>query len=397
VRSRLPLLAVLLVALATGTALAGPRDTLDRLADEFYWAVQTRRLRPSLGDRGNAAWLARLDRFARRLDRIQASSLGAEARTTRDLLRSGIDSERRYLADGWILEDLNAMDSLLLTIHDAVFATEHRTVADWTWVVSSLRQSRRFARDYTVLLERGLAAGRIQPAEVVRSSITLAAMLGSQSGRTNPLLALEAELERSLAGHRRLPDLRRALRRALREEALPAHRDLARFLRTRYLPRAPARLAPASYAHTIERHLGPGHDPARLARQARRDVDRLHGEIESIARSIDPSMKSLPDFMKRLARRKSETFASGDELLAVTRAEVARAEEIARTILPVPANQVDVSPMPKTDERTEDAQYIATGPTSSMASSATSSPPSSATKPSPATTSRASTPRRPTT
>ena len=363
-RSRTLLAAIVLVAALAGAAQAGGRDRLDALADDFYWAVQARGLRPSLSQRGNATWLARLDQFSRRLDRIQSSALGAEARTTRQVLRDAIDSERRYLTDGWIHEDLNALDSLLLTVPNAVDATEHRTVADWTWVISSLRQSRRFARDYTALLEHGLATGRIQPAAVVRSSIALCAMLGSQSGRRNPLLALESELERSLAGHRRLPELRRALRRALRDDALPAHRELARFLRTRYLPRAPAHMSAASYAHALERHLGPGQDPRRIARQGRREVDRLYREIDELARSIDPAMKSLPDFMNGLARRKSERFASGAELLAVTRAEVARADQIARDLLPVPDGTVDVVPMPKTDERTEDAQYIATGPTS---------------------------------
>jgi uncharacterized protein (DUF885 family) len=362
VRSRV-LLAVILLTAAAGAARAGSRESLDALADEFYWAVQTRGLRPSLGERGNAAWLARLDQLGRRLDRIRSAGLGEEGRTTREVLRAAIDTERRYLTDGWILEDLNAMDSLLLTVPSAVDATAHQTVADWNWVIASLRMSRRFARDYSRLLERGLAAGRGQPADVVRSSIALAAMLGSASGRRNPLLALEGELERSLAGHRRLPELRRALRRALREDALPAHRELARFLRTRYLPRAPARLSAASYAHALERHLGPGRDPQQLARQGRREVERLYREIESTARSIDPGMNSLPDFMNGIARRKSERFSSGAELLAVTRAEVARAERIARSILPVPGGTVEVTPMPKTDERTEDAQYIATGPT----------------------------------
>ncbi len=366
-RSRIVLLGLVVamaLAAAPQAAGAGSRQSLDTLADEFYWAVQARHLRPTLSDRGNASWLARLDGFERRLGRIASARLGEEARTTRQVLGAAIDQERRYLTEGWILEDLNGLDSLLLTVHSAVDATARRTVADWTWVISSLRQSDRFARDYTRLLRRGLAANRIQPAAVVESSIELASMLGSRSAGRNPLLALEAELDKALAGHRRLPDLRRQLRRALREVALPAHRDLARFLRTEYLPKAPTHLAPASYAHAIERHLGAGHDPARLARQGRREADRLYQEIEKTARSIDPSMKSLSRFMSNLARRKSERFASGDELLAVTRDEVARAETLATGPLPTPPSAVTVEPMPKTDEKTEDAQYIASGPTS---------------------------------
>ncbi len=363
----------LLLVLAVSTALsaagprlaeAGSRQSLDTLADEFYWATQARHLRPTLSDRGNATWLARLDGFERRLTRIKSSRLGEEARTTRQVLRDAIDQERRYLTEGWILEDLNALDSPLLTTYSAVDAVEHKTVADWTWVISSLNHSKRFAADYTRLLRRGLAANRAQPAAVVTSSIELASMLGSTSARRNPLLALEAELARNLAGHPRLPDLRRQLRAALRDVALPAHRDLARFLRTEYLPRAPTHLNPSSYAHAIERHLGPGHDPARLARQGRRAVDRLYAQIEETARSIDPNMKSLSTFMSNLSRRKSERFASGDELLAVTRAEVARAETLATDLLPTPKSTVSVEPMPKTDEKTEDAQYIASGPTS---------------------------------
>jgi uncharacterized protein (DUF885 family) len=366
VRSRILVLALVFAAIAAlaHPAAGGSRQSLDRLADELYWAVQARRLRPTLSDRGNATWLARLDGFQRRLARIETSRLGAEARTTRTLLASALDAERRYLTDGWILEDLNAMDSPLLTIHDAVNATERRTVADWEWVIASLDQSPRFARAYTDLLRRGLAARRVQPAVVVRSSIELAAMLGSASARRNPLLALEPELTRALAGHARLPELRRRLRAALRDHALPAHRGLARFLRREYLPHAPPHHSAASYARAVERHLGPGHDPARLARQGRRAIDRLYKEIERTARTIDPDMTSLDHFMAGLSRRQSERFASGQELLDVTRSEVAIAESLARDLLPIPPSSVTVEPMGKTDERTEDAQYIATGPTS---------------------------------
>ena len=354
--------AVLAAAAAAGPASAGSRQSLDSLADEFYWALQARQLRPTLSDRGNATWLARLDGFQRRLDRIKTSNLGHEARTTRQLLAAALDNEHRYLTDGWILEDLNAMDSPLLTIHSAVDAIEHKTVADWEWVISSLNGSRRFARNYSNLLRRGLAAGRAQPAVVVESSIELASMLGSASGRRNPLLALEAELARTLAGHPRLPELRRRLRTALQKEALPAHRELARFLRAEYLPRAPAHHRAESYARAVERHLGPGRDPARLARQGRRAVDRLYKEIEKTARGIDPKMKSLSSFMAGLSRQKGEKFASGSDLIAVTRAEVQVAESLARTLLPLPPSTVTVEPMGKTDERTEDAQYFATGP-----------------------------------
>lgn len=361
-RSRVLLVLLFLVAAAV-PARAGSRQSLDILADDFYWAVQARKLRPTLSDRGNATWLARLDGFQRRLSRIKTARLGAEARTTRTLLAAALDAERRYLTEGWILEDLNAMDSPLLTIHDAVNATERRTVADWEWVIASLDQSPRFAGSYTELLRRGLAAGRVQPAVVVRSSIELAAMLGSPSPRRNPLVALEAELARTLAGHPRLPELRRRLRSALRDRALPAHRALARFLRREYLPQAPPHHGPASYARAVERHLGPGHDPARLARQGRRAIDLIYREIEKTARTIDPDMTSLDSFMAGLSRRQSERFASGQELLDVTRREVAIAESLARDLLPIPPSAVTVEPMGKTDERTEDAQYIATGPT----------------------------------
>ena len=356
--------AAALTAAASNPSQAGSRQSLDTLADEFYWATQSRHLRPTLSDRGNATWLARLDGFDRRLARIKSSRLGEEARTTRQLLRAAIDQERRYLTDGWILEDLNALDSPLLTTYSAIDAIDHKTIADWTWVISSLNHSKRFTADYTRLLRRGLAAHRAQPAAVVESSIELASMLGSTSARRNPLLALEAELEKNLANHPRLPDLRRQLRAALRDVALPAHRDLATFLRTEYLPKAPRHLSPSSYAHAIERHLGPGHDPATLARQGRREVARLYAQIEKTARTIDPDMKSLSTFMSNLSRRKSERFASADDLLAVTRAEVARAETLATDLLPTPPSSVTVEPMPKTDEKTEDAQYIASGPTS---------------------------------
>jgi len=359
---RAVLVAITLLAVSPASAQTRSEKNLNTLADDFFWEQQDRQLRPKLSAAGNKAWLAKLRTFESRLGRIKSSALSSEGRVTREMLRQGITHESRFIREGWIQQNLNGHDSLLLTTYEAIQAVERKTVADWRWVIKALASSDRLVTDYITLLEAGMRSGRMQSVDVVDSAIDQSKMFASKSARTNPFVALESELAKTMRGHPRRAELAAELKKAL-ATSQPAYARLTRFLQRRYRPKAPKRpRSKKAYAFNVEKHLGPGYEPNKLAALGRREVARLYRELDKTARQINPKMKSLSSFMNGLSRRKSESFKNGAELLKATQHEVARARHFSKnSIRQVPGERIDVRPMHKADEATEDAQYISTG------------------------------------
>lgn len=351
----------LLLLIGATAAAASSRENLDAIADDFYWALQERELRPKLTPQGNAAWLRKLKKLQRRLAHIKVANLDQQGRITRRLLRADLRGQRAYVERGWITEDLNGTVSLMQTIIDAVSASENRTVNDWRWTIKTLRHAERFVGDYIELLERGIREGRTRSKPAVRSAIRVLRSLSSESARNNPLVALEAQLERSMKDHPRLPGLRRELHEAIHRRAVPAHRRLREFLQTKYLPKA-SELGEnrERYLYHMAKHLGPDHStPEEIHRFGREEVNRLLGELKREAKRIAPETKSLERFMRGLTA--SSSYRDGKQLIQAAETEVGKAKELARAHLPVPRSEVRVEPVSAHEEATVEAQYMPTG------------------------------------
>jgi uncharacterized protein (DUF885 family) len=337
----------------------------NRVADDFFWTLQDRLLDPQLSERGNAVWLAQLAWFARRARRLKTSRMTRQGRITHELLLDAIDTQQRHVLEGHMEEELNSMDSLMLSVWMWSQVTPRETVRDWRAIIKRLSRCDRFVEEYVTMLRGGMAAGHIRPFEVVQSCIETLGKLGSTSVNRNPLLALTAELEETLARRKQLPKLRRQLRDALHRVALPAHRRLRSFLRRTYLPRAPRRPGDRGrYLHYLRIHLGSDYQPESLMIGAHREVERLHRQLERTARRLDPGMTSLSSFMRALNRRKDSSYASADEVMDDAVEEVLIAREQARSMVAVPLDELTVCPVPVTREAIMEAAYIKTGPTS---------------------------------
>ncbi len=251
--------------------------SVNRVADEFFWALQDRLLDPQLSERGNAQWLAQLNWYDRRARRLKTSRLTEQGRITHELLLDAIEFQRRHLLEGHLEEELNSMDSLMLSVWMWSQVTPRETVRDWRAIIKRLARCDRFVEEYIAMLRDGLANERIRPFEVVKSCIETLGKLGSTAKKRNPLLALIGELEETLARRKQLPELRRDLRDALYRVALPAHRRLSSFLRRTYLARAPRRPGNRErYLHYLKIHLGSEYQPESLMLSAHREVERLH-------------------------------------------------------------------------------------------------------------------------
>ncbi|MCA9667236.1 MAG: DUF885 domain-containing protein [Myxococcales bacterium] len=356
---------LLIGLLVAGTAFARNRSitNLNAIADDYYWALQARQLRPNFSKRGNEAWVAKLRNLELRLKHIKSSNLDQQSRITFKMLAGELETQRRYITRGWIKEDINGTESPLHTMVSAIEASELKSVNDWRWTIKTLKSSARFIDSYIKLLQQGIAEDRTRARDVIESSIKSLGVLTSRSKRKNPFLALEGQLEKALAGKPQLKALRRELRAVVHDTVLPAHDKLKTFLKKEYLPHAgPLGASRERYLHHMALHLGKKHrTPESLAEWGRREVERLQKELLETAKKLDPNVKDVRAFMGRINRQKSTKYESGQALIDATQKEITRSNELARMHLALPKSKVTVTRVPKHQEATVAAQYMPTG------------------------------------
>jgi len=353
----------LVLCSVAASAESGSSKSLSVIADEFYWALQERSVRPNFSPRSNAAWVKKIERFERRLKHVKKAKLGGSARITYRMLKGELASQKEYVTKGWIQRDINGTDSPLHTVAEFASAEMYKNVTDWKWAIKTLKTGKTFLRSYIQNLEAGLEAGNIQNRQSIETSIASLKILTSKNAKLNPFLQLEPALAKSLKGKPQLAQLRKELHQAV-NEIIPAHAELSSFLKTKYLPKA-SRLGKDRkvYLHHMERHLGPGHEsPEVLGTWGRSEVDRLHRELEKTIRKIDPKAKNLASFMRRFNSRKSNQYKNAKDFIDSSKLEVKRSRELARKHMAIPRSSVDVKPVAKHQEATVAAQYYPNGP-----------------------------------
>jgi uncharacterized protein (DUF885 family) len=360
------LVAVLALVIAAATpALAGSRSAgnLAAIADDYYWALQTRLLRPSYSGRANRAWLDKIGSFQRRLARIKKANLEPQARITFRMLEADLAEQREYLKGGWLARDINGTQSPMQTLAE-VAGTDQRNINDWKWTIKTLKNSQRLMDSYIALLDSGLASGRPQSREAVRSAIRSLDVLVSKDRKANPFLAMDDLMSEALKGRPQLEPLRAELRQVVKDVVIPSHERLRSFLRAKYMPRAGKLGADrAAYLHHMDKHLGPEHpSPEELNRWGKKEVLRLKEELRQTARKIDPGMRDLQGFMKALNDRPGNAYADAADLIQSSEKEIVRARELARKQVPVPRSKVRVRPVAKYQEETVAAQYFSNAP-----------------------------------
>ena len=357
-------IAALLVRAPAAAAESAETVELAQVADRYYWALQNRLLRPNFSPQANRFWVDKLEALTWRLEAIDRRKLGPQARVTYRMLAADLEAQRAYVTEGWLSRDINGTESPAQTLAGVAGNDAIQTVNDWKWTIKTLKNSQRFMDTYIDTLEAGLERGTPQTREAVQSAIRSLEILTSADPAANPFLAMEARLARTLAGKPQLEPLRAELRQVVRETVIPSHRKLQTFLRTKYLPRAGKLGADRkAYLHHMRRHLGPDHArPEELHAWGRKEVARLTRELERTAKQINPKARSLSSFMAGLKRRKDNRYASPQELIDASYAEIDRARELARAHLPVPRTRVTVRPVAPHQQDTVAAQYYASGP-----------------------------------
>ena len=349
---------LLLLPLVT-QAESGSVKNLNTVADDYFWALQDRQLRPRVTPKANATWVKKLAGFEGRLKRIKTSNLDQQARITYRMLGDELKSQRSYVKDGWIKEDINGSESLMHSVVGGATASDNRTVADWRWTIKTLKNSSGFVKGYIGQLRGGVQEGRMRAAPVIESSIASLKVLTSANKQKNPFLALQTQLEKSMAGKKQLPALRKELHKVLHLNVLPSHKQLRTFLEKEYLPRAP-KLGQdrGRYLHHMAQHLGSKHPtPEALGKWGRKEVARLQKELGKTIKEINPRAASTSSFMNGLNRRKSNRYSNGQELMDATYREIKKTRGLARGMAPIPRSRVRVTRVEPYQEATVAAQY----------------------------------------
>ncbi len=340
---------------------ARARRELDAIAEELGAAIARRERRLVLDAATNERWARRLDVLAARIAAVDPAALDREAQLTRDVLVDEITRARALVREGWLERDVNGTSSGVHALVEIVASFERRGWRDFRWTVERLGEARAWADSYVALLERGLARGEIAPRPAVASAIASLDAMRAVHAPKNPFRELGdelAELARRRP-HRDARALRRELERVVREEVVPALARVRTYLVRRYLPRAPARVDAATYAHFLALHLGEDHEsPAAIGAWGRREVAALRSELRSAVRAAFGARASLPRAMRRLSVDAAQRFRTEEELLRTARSEVERARAIVERAVPVPPGKLRVERIPPHQDATMLAQYL---------------------------------------
>lgn len=301
--------------------------------------------------------LAAVDRWRQEEDRwlaqahALASRVGSErARLAVRLLEAHLEGRRAMRACERELWDVSAQWSWLIRLNMAAVAQPAATAAERADALARARAIPARIRGEEERLRAGLARGLVATSYNVQTVVAQLDEILAGPVERSPFYVPAARSGDAAFGE--------AVGRVLVEEVFPVLRTHRDFLRQEYLPRAPERmvLPAACYRGALLRATGRHLDPDALHEQGLREVARVRGELEAVARANGaPSAEAL---WARIRADPSLQPQSSDELLAMARATITRVRPLlARWIPALPAADVVVRPLAPFEERFTAAHY----------------------------------------
>jgi len=268
---------------------------------------------------------------------VPAERLDASDRITFLLLRERLEAEHGLDAcrfHEWTVD--SGGGSLFGELSYLVEAHTVASAADAANLVSRMRQGARLVDAMIANLSRGLADGRVAPAEKVRRAID---QLDVELGRpvedwpmTRPAWALPGGGDAWRAGERER--LAGELRDVVRTQIAPAFIRLRDVLRDRVLPAARTEAeglaglpdGEVCYRAAIRYHVGLAMAPDELHALGLAEIERSDRELAALGRSV----LGTSDLASTIARLRSDPalyFTSREEILAAAQRALDRAKE----------------------------------------------------------------------
>ena len=192
---------------------------------------------------------------------------------------------------------------------------------DFQDYIARLKDFRRYADQQIELLRAGIEAGLVQPAIIMRDSVSQAESHVVEDPRQSLLLQNVSEEVRESMGEEAWNATADEIAAAIESSVIPAYRQFAEFLRREYLPACRGPISASAlpggrefYRDRVRRFTTIDVTPQELHETGRKENARIRGEMESIREAVEFD-GDLPAFLRHLRTDPKFYARTPDELL----------------------------------------------------------------------------------
>ena len=273
------------------TNVGDPRGQ-DRLADDSPEAIERRAEK-------------RRD-FLRTLLKISTNDLSPSKQIEFELLRSRLE---RQLSDHEFqthLMPINNREGFHISFPELPRVMDPRSKQDFADYVARLKDFDRYSNEQIELLRRGIAAGLVQPAIIMRDSVSQAT--SHVVDNTDESLFLKNISEEARAGFDKAEwsKIEAEIRAAIESSVIPSYQRFAKFLEEDYLPACRGPIGANSlpdgrefYSDRVRRFTTIDISPEELHETGIRENARIRAEMEAIRERVGFD-GDLPAFLEHL-------------------------------------------------------------------------------------------------
>lgn len=273
------------------TNVGDPRGQ-DRLADDSPEAIDRRAQQ-------------RRD-FLDTLLKISTSDLSPSKEIEHELLRSRLE---RQLSDHEFkthLMPINNREGFHISFPELPRVMDPRSKRDFTDYIERLKDFERYSNEQIELLRRGIDAGLVQPAIIMRDSVSQAT--SHVVDNTDESLFLKNIAEEARAGfdNEEWSQIEAEIRAAIESSVIPSYRRFAKFLEEEYLPACRGPIGANSlpngrefYSDRVRRFTTIDISPEELHETGIRENARIRAEMEAIREKVGFD-GDLPAFLEHL-------------------------------------------------------------------------------------------------
>ncbi len=292
------------------TNIGDPRGQ-DRLADDSLLAIQAR--------------AERRGKFLEKLEAVPVKNLSEGKQIDHELLRQRLEGQLADFRFKTHLMPINNRGGFHIRFPELPRVMAPKSEEDFANYIARLKDFDRYTNQQIELLRGGIKAGLVQPAIIMRDSLSQVESHLVDDLTKSLFLANIAAESKSNLGTQRWNRINTQIEDALRQSVIPAYQRFADFLRTEYLPacRGPvgASAMPGGrefYLDRIQRFTTIEISPEELHRTGVSENARIRSEMKLIKQKVGFE-GTLDEFLEHL-RTDPKFYANSAEELMQTAA-----------------------------------------------------------------------------
>ena len=299
------------------TNVGDPRGQ-DRLSDDSLEAIQSRADQRA--------------RFLEKLNAIPAGKLSESRQIDRELLRQRLEGQLADFRFQTHLMPINNRGGFHIRFPELPRMMSPRSEVDFANYIARLQDFDRYTNQQIELLRGGIDAGLVQPAIIMRDSLSqVESHIVDDLSESLFLKNIATESKTNL-GPESWSKIRVQIESALDSSVIPAYQRFAEFLQTEYLPacRGPvgASAMPMGrefYLYRIRRFTTIQISPEELHQTGLRENARIRTEMELIKQNVE-FKGTLDEFLEHLRTEPRFYAKTAEELMQTTALILKRAD-----------------------------------------------------------------------